>query len=309
MKRAIFLTVCLFVFWGADSVFGAEINRPRVYVLSVLQVHSSEEFTCRVDEWKRIKNIPLRVKVRGIGKKENQQEGREILENLLLGSGKELVLKNIEDRGYFRISADVFAGPVNLAELITSLSSVSQTQTKENQQREATQGDSDSRKGTLEPPVPLPGSGKTEKIRRGRQNVQIENLLKKEADLSVLREDVSIREALEIIRTSVEPPLPLIILWQDLSRNLLIEPDRPIGLEIRGKMSLGLALELILSSVSPSGRKAVLLAEENVFLIVSPQFAATRIRPKIYDIGELTSFGVLGEMGLQNGGNSGGSRN
>ncbi len=308
MKRAIFLTVCLFVFWRADSVFGAEISRPRVYVLSVLQVHSSDEFTCRVDEWKRIKNIPLRVKVRGLGKEGSRQEGRDILENLLLGSGKELVLRNIEDRGYFRISADVFAGPVNLAELITSLAAVSQTQTQENPQEQVEQKGSDFTKSTPEVPVSLTGNNKTVQLRPRRQEIQIENLLKKEADLSALREDVSIREALEIIRTSVEPPLPLIVLWPDLSRNLLIEPDRPIGLEIRGKISLGLALELILSSASPSGRRAVLLAEDNVFLIVSPQFAALRMRPKVYDIQELTSFGILGEMNSANTGNSGGYR-
>ncbi|MEJ5259060.1 MAG: hypothetical protein WHS88_02595 [Anaerohalosphaeraceae bacterium] len=149
---------------------------------------------------------------------------------------------------------------------------------------------------------------KTVRVRPKRQEIQIENLLKKEADLSALREDVSIREALEIIRTSVEPPLPLIVLWPDLSRNLLIEPDRPIGLEIRGQMSLGLALELVLSSASPVGRKAVLLREENVFLVVSSQFAALRMRPKVYDIGELTSFWVLEEMNSGNAGNSGGYR-
>ncbi|HOQ04742.1 MAG TPA: hypothetical protein PKY88_05980 [Anaerohalosphaeraceae bacterium] len=302
MKQNILIPLWLLILCGDAVSFGDGTDQRRVYVLTVLQVHSANEFTCRVDEWKQVKNLKLRVKVRSLEKIEEGERGQRILEELFK-SKKEFFLRNIEDRGYFYVLADVYAGKLNIAEI---LSAQIQLLREEGAQRKTAADenlDTEMLEKRNERSVPLVVQENSQKA----EKIEIDTILQKEADLSGLREDVTLREAFEIIRTSVEPPLPLLVLWNDLSRNLAVDPERPIGFEIKGKAPLGVVLELILSSASLSGQRPVLLREGGMLLVVSPPFAVIKMRPKIYDIGELTSFGILEEMSSGNAGNSGGT--
>ncbi|HOK65633.1 MAG TPA: hypothetical protein PK054_02450 [Anaerohalosphaeraceae bacterium] len=303
MKKNIWVLIWLIILCGDAISLEEEMDRQRIYILTVLQVHSASEFTCRIDEWKQVKNLRLRVKVRGLEKIEGGETGQKLLEELFK-SKKEFFLRNIEDKGYFYVLADVYAGKINLAEIISAQIHLLQEEKKGEHRKTSPEN--------LDPEMfkkrDLQGISLVVQENKQRAGgIEIDKILQKEADLSGLREDVTLRDALEIVRTSVEPPLPLLVMWNDLSRNLAVDPERPIGFEIKGKAPLGVALELVLSSSGSSSQRPVLLREGDLLLVVSPQFAVMRMRPKIYDIGELTSFGILGEMDSGSTGNFGGT--
>lgn len=302
MNKNILIPLWLLILCGGTVSFGEEMDRQRIYILSILHVHSANEFTCRIDEWKQVKNLKLRVKVRGLEKIVEGDTGRKILEELF-ESKKELFLRNIEDRGYFHVLADVYAGKMNIAEIISAQIQLLREEKAAQRKTAPEDLNTEMLEKRGEQSVPLGVQVNRQKSER----IEIEKILQEEADLSGLKEDVTLRDALEIVRTSAEPPLPLLVLWNDLSRNLAVDPERPIGFEIKGKAPLGVVLELILSSASLSSQRPVLLREGGLLLVVSPQFAVMKMRPKIYDIGELTSFGILGEMSSGNTGNSGGT--
>lgn len=305
MKHSCFSNIGLFfIGLGAiASAAGLGVENRKVYVLDLLEFDSSDEFRCRVDEWKQIKNLKLRVKIRGLSECPVANKNiQEILEELLR-SGTEIHLSHVEDKGYFCVLADVYAGKRNIAE---GLCSSSPLRTDEND-KIAPAVLLDSRKMLTEVSSAVLAEVNN-RLQRRLGKSELEKLLSEEADLSDLQEETSFREALERVRTCVQPPLPLIVLWNDLSRFLSVEPDRPIGFEIKGRISLGLALELILSSASLDAQKPVLVEEGGFLLIASPQFVFTRMRPRVYDISELTAIGVLKETDREVGSYSGGSR-
>ncbi|MBP6124484.1 MAG: hypothetical protein KA469_01145 [Phycisphaerae bacterium] len=287
MKTAALSVLWIWIGFGQGALAGGwGAAASKTYVLEVIQVHSLGEFTCRVDEWKQIPNLKLRVEVRGLEWAADDPNARKVFEELLFKSGSEIILKNVEDKGYFRVAADVYAGNQNMAEMISSRVFLLPKKTEEESREPAGWEYREKVWKTAEVRQTLP---------KRLNNLKIEEILSQEADLSALDEETSLRDAFEIIRSSVEPPLPLVVMWNDLYRYLNVEPDMPIGFDIRGMISLRLALELVVSSVSLDGQRPVILREGGLLLAVSPQFALTKMRTRVYDIGELTSFGVWEE--------------
>lgn len=285
MKRDVLSVFVFLICFGQSALAGGwRAADSKAYVLEVIQVHSLGEFTCRVDEWKQIPNLKLRVEVRGLEWAADEPNARKVFEELLSKSGSEIILKNIEDRGYFRVAADVYAGTLNIAEMVSLQVSLQPKKTEE-ERREPFAWEY--REWIWKE---APADRKSFPKRLSKQ--EIDRILSQEADLSALDEETSLRDAFEIIRLCVDPPLPLVVMWNDLSHYLNVDPERPIGFDIKGTISLQLALELVISSASLDGQRPVILEEEGLLLAVSPQFALKKMRTRIYDIGELTSFGV-----------------
>jgi tetratricopeptide (TPR) repeat protein len=80
----------------------------------------------------------------------------------------------------------------------------------------------------------------------------IHNLLDTTVDLSILTEDTTLEEAIDILRNSVSPPLPIIVRWPDLQDNAFIEKDTLIGIDGVGfrNVLLRTALKQILEAIS-----------------------------------------------------------
>ena len=81
-------------------------------------------------------------------------------------------------------------------------------------------------------------------------SVLIKDQLDYLVDLSDLEPETSASEAFELLRNGVHPPLQLIVLWKELLDNAEIEMTTPIEMDGLPNVRLGMALKLVLKSLS-----------------------------------------------------------
>ena len=91
--------------FGAGESLNDSSNRCRF--LELIRMHSQNEFTCRVVQWKGIERLKLRVTIRNLSIPEDVVIADRIqqwIENRLKNS-RNIVLQDIQSRNYFRIIA------------------------------------------------------------------------------------------------------------------------------------------------------------------------------------------------------------
>ena len=86
---------------------------------------------------------------------------------------------------------------------------------------------------------------------------RIREQLDKVVDLSVLTPEMPLSEAVDILRKSVEPPLNIVVLWNDLTDSLSVEPSTPINIDGMPSVRLGTALDLLVKGIPSRGAKAM----------------------------------------------------
>ncbi len=88
-----------------------------------------------------------------------------------------------------------------------------------------------------------------------KRNTATQKQLDQVVDLSGLKEETAFEEALDILRNSVDPPLNVVVMWNDISENAFIEKERLIGISGRGlsNVSLRTGLKLVLRAVGGVG--------------------------------------------------------
>jgi hypothetical protein len=94
-------------------------------------------------------------------------------------------------------------------------------------------------------------------------------------------------EAIERIKYCVEPPLPIVVLWKDLSDNADIDRTTPINMDEISGISPGRALKLLLASVSGSYDQLVYIVEDGVIIIATEESLPDRFETRVYDISDL----------------------
>ena len=121
-------------------------------------------------------------------------------------------------------------------------------------------------------------------------DVAVNMQLDKTVDLSMLTEDTTFEEAIDLLRNSVVPPLTIIVLWGDLSENAFIEKDTPINMTGEGLNNIVLrtALKRLLQAVSSGGFAELdYVVEEGVITIATTDSLPTSYRTEIYDVTDL----------------------
>lgn len=119
-------------------------------------------------------------------------------------------------------------------------------------------------------------------------NIQLEKVV----DLSMLTEDTTFEEAIELLRNSVEPALTIIVLWGDLSENAFIERDTPINMTGEGLNNIVLrtALSRVLQAVSSGGFAELgYVVEDGVITIATTDSLPTSYKTEVYDVTDLTN--------------------
>jgi len=86
-------------------------------------------------------------------------------------------------------------------------------------------------------------------------------------DLSVLTPETPIAEAVEILKRSVEPPLNIVVLWNDLMAFVSVEPSTPININGMPHMRLGTALDLLVRGFPASSTKPMWRIKGDVIVI------------------------------------------
>jgi hypothetical protein len=81
---------------------------------------------------------------------------------------------------------------------------------------------------------------------------RIKQQLGQVVELSGLKPQVPLQEAIELLRKAVEPPLNIVVLWNDLREHLSVEPTSPINVDGMEAVKLGTMLDLLLKGL-PAG--------------------------------------------------------
>jgi len=97
--------------------------------------------------------------------------------------------------------------------------------------------------------------------------IMIKEQLSTIVDLSVLTPEMPIAEAVEILKKSVEPPLSIVVLWNDLMAFASVEPSTPININGTPQMRLGTALDLLVRGFPASDTKPMWRIKGDVIVI------------------------------------------
>jgi hypothetical protein len=222
-----------------------------------------------------------------------------------LEAAKEIELRNVKFKNYFRVEADVWID----GELFLQRA-VSETAQNENDIQDGPGIPSQFLAAyRWQQPQSSSGSGRAVEhpVTVHRVPVAIQTLLNTPVDCSMLSDDTPLLEALTTLADSVQPQLPLLVFWNDLQVNAVIEKETPIGVSGLGRMTLRQALNTILRSVSAGGPRLVLVTEGGLIKLGTDQTLLNKKSTHVYAIEDLLAPPSTGDMYNQGayGGNGG----
>ena len=119
---------------------------------------------------------------------------------------------------------------------------------------------------------------------------------------------MTFEEAIDQIRNSVRPELPMVVLWPEIERNCFVQRDTPIGIEWNGKISIKKCLDLLLMGVAQSdGVGLQYYVDGGIVTIASKNAKLAKREIRVYNIAELTAASSMMNQGRY--GNQGGYGN
>lgn len=284
-------------------------------VAEIISTRDADSFTCRITDFPGIGPVRLRVTVRNLSPLPTDTAAQAAAEFTarLLNSAKTIVLRNIEMASYFRITADVKVNGRDLAaaSIAAGLAAPVPSQSEPKPRPFAWDSFPQPRSRLIAPiPSAAPAIQKKYKTPRSR-DAQIRAQLNQIVDLSRLTPDTTFAQALEILRSSTQPPLPIVVFWSDLETNAFLDPQTPIALGGVRRIRLAKALELILQSVAITTDPLTYRLKGGIIKVGTKQtILANRMTNKVFHIAELASspanFGsALNYLSGQYGNNSG----
>jgi len=102
---------------------------------------------------------------------------------------------------------------------------------------------------------------------QSRANKQIDRALSERVDISMLSQDMAFGRAIEILKNSIDPPLPIVVLWNELIDNADISPDSPIGMDGLENIKLVSALETLLKAASGGSAELSYRMDDDVIVV------------------------------------------
>ena len=122
---------------------------------------------------------------------------------------------------------------------------------------------------------------------RRRTDEAVSKELDKSAYVFEFTPNMSFVEAIEQIKYCVEPPLPIVVIWNDLYDNADIDRTTPINMDEISGVSPGRALRLLLASVSGGYDKLGYIVEDGIIMIATVESLPERWETRVYDISDL----------------------
>jgi hypothetical protein len=134
----------------------------------------------------------------------------------------------------------------------------------------------------------------------------LSTMMKTVVNVSQLTQETTFEDAIDIIRNTTSPPLPILVFWRDIEENAFIDRSTPIGIDGFTKVQLRQVLKLVLMSVGSIGSELEYVNEGGIITIASKSMGlGDRKITKVYDIGELLSTPSMGMFGRGGGGMGG----
>ena len=306
-----FCMVCLL---SAVGMGAGEDFYPDCTVTEVTSVLGPANFTCKVTGGSRPsflgsnitsawRGVRLRVQIRGIEPLLIGSQAQKAMDftKAKLKAAKTISLKNVKARNYFRVVADVEVDGRSLAKQLIANGLAEEAYLRvegKPQQGEPVWKSTSQPKSTLRPKIRKPGQRPGSQIRIAWADSALRSQLRRVVDLSAFRSDMEFGDALEVLRNSIQPALPIVVLWRDLDENAFVDKSTPIGLEGTGEISIGKGLELLLTSVGGEAGELQYVIDGGVITIASKELELQRKVTRIYDMAELAAspssyFGTL----------------
>ncbi|AQQ72130.1 Type IV pilus biogenesis and competence protein PilQ precursor [Limihaloglobus sulfuriphilus] len=137
-------------------------------------------------------------------------------------------------------------------------------------------------------------------------NKQLETVI----DLMEITQDTSFEDAIEIIKTSVEPNFNIVVLWRDLEDNAFIDRDTPVNVTFSSPVSASMALKLLLESVSGGFAELDYVVKNGIIQVATVESLPDRLQVVRYEVADLLGERALFqfEMDTSDLGNQGGGR-
>ena len=270
-------------------------------VSEILRVLSPNSFESKLENYKPAKFVRFRVILRGFESGDSDKASKEYLENILKSANR-IELRNAKLRSYFRVEADLWLDGKPFGDKHASAVAESDKETVKDSPNPI----------IYRPGTPLVGRKSEPSAKRSlpakRHSSTIAELMDTQIDCSMLTEDMPLSEALDLLSESVQPCLPLLIHWEDLQVNALIEKDTPIGVEGFARLKLSQALDAILRSAAGREPNPALVAEGGILILASQQMLQKYRTTRVYDVRDLLAVpSTLGGYMQGSYGNSGGN--
>jgi tetratricopeptide (TPR) repeat protein len=128
-----------------------------------------------------------------------------------------------------------------------------------------------------------PGKNTKIIIRQRRIDAAVYKQLERLVELSELRPEMPFSDALEELKSSVEPPLQIAVLWRDLYDNADIDRTSPIHIDAIPAVRLSTALELILQSVSGEFAELGYVVKGGIIIIATKESLPSVLETNVYD--------------------------
>ncbi len=150
-------------------------------------------------------------------------------------------------------------------------------------------------------------------ISRDPADAAVYKQLEQIVNLSTLTEETTFEEAMDIVANAVDPPLPLVIMWNDISDNAFIDKEKLIGIPGQGLSSVTLltGLKRVIEAVGTAGDLSELayVVDKGLVTVATKDSLPTEYKAIVYDVAELLSApstGLGGGGGGYGGGGGGG---
>ena len=252
----------------------------------VVRVVWPSHFECRISNYAPSQTVRFRVYWSDMTVDASDGVSREFLTKLLTDADS-IKLYDVQMKSYFRMRAKVCVDGRPLREICLARNMIQPEVPKKTEiaQKHPSRPARQVPFGNVESPRLQPRQVKS----LARKIVSVEDLLDTVVDCSILTEETTFSEALDFLSLSVDPPLPLVIFWGDLRANGMIDKDTPIGIEGFGQIKVGLALKILLHSISTTGPEIGVVAEDGLLTLATTQTFQKKRRTKVYPIEDLVS--------------------
>jgi hypothetical protein len=320
------IVVFVYVFFNSLCPAGL-IGRsyPDGKVTEIIQVDDGANFRCRISGKSLIAGPALRVHVRGINSLKDKTLSKSFVETAFKDA-RNIRLTNVRLRNYFRIIADVAIDGNDLAgELIKQGFAKTAKVPPPSSVETKTAAYSKMRSERLNGKTVRPGETgnfdkkTTRKNSPGSSTLRISDSLKnspRSLGGQSFHRDMTFEEAIDQIRHSVDPPLPIVVLWPEIERNCHVQRDTPIGIEWNGKITIKKGLDILLMAVARrNASRLQYYVDGGLITIASTKVNFNKRVMRVYNVAELTA--ALPQMNYSRGGygnqgrygNQGGYRN
>ncbi|MEN8127262.1 MAG: hypothetical protein ABFR90_05585 [Planctomycetota bacterium] len=288
------LTIIILASIMIPAVGTSPLTPENYSVSEVIRVLGPDSFECRLSNYKPAPHVRFRVLLPGLDTQKTDERSKEQLADRLK-SAKYIELRNVTFRSYFRVEADVWID----GHPYWRRPDLKIVPPEKDSEKQTTKQSAYQLLSAVPKRQPAEQNAST-----GNRSVTIRTLLETPVDCSMLRDDTPLSEALTILSESVEPRLPLVILWGDLQANAMIEKDTPIGVAGFRKLKLRQALNIVLHSAAGRGPKLALISGGGILTLRTQQTLPKGMKPQVYDTRDIMAMPSTAGFYNQGGGHN-----